>query len=587
MQSGHNGDRFGKAGLLSMAKQAPTPSNTIEDILFKEGLITADQLSAVKLESINSGQSVDKLLIQHNIVPADQVTQAKAQLLNVPFIKLEGKAIGADVLNLIPEPAARRYRIIPFEKRADELWVAMADPLDIQIIQFIEKRSGKRIKPYLALTEDILKAIGDQYSQNLTTEVTSALKEVQSAKGEEILIGGPEIIREAPVSNIVSQLLEYAVKTRSSDIHIEPQEDRTRVRYRIDGILHEKILLPKGVHDAVISRVKILSNLKIDEKRLPQDGRFTFSFGPNEVDLRVSTVPTVFGEKVVLRLLPKSSGAPTLLELGLRGASLKSFESQLLRTHGIILVCGPTGSGKTTTLYSVLTKISTTRVNVVTIEDPVEYQIPGVNQVQVNPQVGLTFASALRSFLRQDPNIIMVGEVRDTETAELAIQAALTGHQVFSTVHTNSAAGAPPRLLDMGVEPFLLTSALNAVLGQRVVRKICPKCKVSFEAAPEVLENIKAVLGKLVPQSVQANLKLYKGAGCNFCGQTGYLGRTGIFEALVMTDPISKLVLEHASSNSIERQAIAEGMITMKQDGYLKVLEGVTTMEEVLRVAQD
>lgn len=570
-----------------MANQSAQQSIAIEDILFKQGLITADQLSAVKLESINSGQSIDKLLVQHNIVSADKVTEAKAQLLNVPFIKLEGKAIGADVLNLIPEPAARRYRIIPFEKSGDELWVAMADPLDIQIIQFIEKRSGKRVKPYLALPEDVLKAIGDQYSQNLTTEVTSALKEVQAVKPEEILEGGPEIIREAPVSNIVSQLMEYAVKTRSSDIHIEPQEDRTRVRYRIDGILHEKILLPKGVHDAVISRIKILSNLKIDEKRLPQDGRFTFSFGSDQVDLRVSTVPTVFGEKVVLRLLPKSSAAPTLLELGLRGVSLKSFESQLLRTHGVILVCGPTGSGKTTTLYSVLTRISKTSVNVVTIEDPVEYQISGVNQVQVNPQVGLTFASALRSFLRQDPNIIMVGEVRDTETADLAIQAALTGHQVFSTIHTNSAAGAPPRLLDMGVEPFLLTSALNAVLGQRVVRKICPKCRIDFDASPEVLENIKVVLGKLTPQAAKSGLKLYKGKGCAFCGQTGYLGRVGIFEALVMTDALSKLVLEHASSGAIEEKAIEEGMITMKQDGYLKVLEGITTMEEVLRVAQD
>lgn len=570
-----------------MANQTAQQSITIEDILFKEGLISKDQLAAVKLESINSGQSIDQILIQHNLVPADKITQAKARLLNVPFIKLEGKAIPADILNLIPEPAARRYIIIPFEKSGDELYVAMADPLDIQISQFIEKRSGKRVKPFLAIAEDILKSIGDQYSQNLTTEVTSALKEVQSVKPEEEMEAGPEIIREAPVSNIVSQLMEYAIKVRASDIHIEPQTDRTRVRYRIDGILHEKVLLPKGVHDAVISRIKILSNLKIDEKRLPQDGRFTFSYGDNVVDLRISTVPTVFGEKVVMRLLPKSSGAPSLLELGLRGISLKNLEQQLLRAHGIILVCGPTGSGKTTTLYSVLSKISTTRVNVVTVEDPVEYQISGVNQVQVNPQVGLTFASALRSFLRQDPNIIMVGEVRDTETAELAIQAALTGHQVFSTVHTNSASGAPPRLLDMGVEPFLLVSSLNATVGQRVVRKICPKCRVEFMATPEVLESIKLVLGKLLPQSVKNNVSLYKGQGCNVCAHTGYLGRIGIFEVLVMNELISKLVLEHASSSAIEEQAVENGMVTMKQDGFLKVLEGITTLEEVLRVAQD
>ena len=465
----------------------------------------------------------------------------------------------ADVLNLIPEPVAKRYKLIPFDKKGNLLQVAMADPLDLQVIQFIEKKSGMMIQPVMALPEDILKAINDQYSQNLTTEVTSALKEVEEVKPEAEESDGPEIIREAPVTNIVNQLLEYAVKSRSSDIHIEPQEDHTRIRYRIDGILHEKILLPKGVHDALISRIKILSTLKIDEKRLPQDGRFTYSFGKEEIDLRVSTIPTVHGEKVVMRLLPKSVAAPSLAELGLRGVSLKNFETQLLRTHGIILVCGPTGSGKTTTLYSVLSKISTTRVNVVTVEDPVEYQIPGVNQIQVNPAVGVTFASALRSFLRQDPNIIMVGEIRDNETTDLAIQAALTGHQVFSSIHTNSAAGSLPRLLDMGAEPFLIASS------------------------------VRTVLGKLLPASalVDGAVKLYKGQGCSFCNQVGFLGRLGIFEVLVVGDKISRMILDRASSGEIEMASIEAGMVTMKQDGYLKVLEGITTLEEVLRVAQD
>lgn len=573
----------------------PTVSQTaLEDILFNQGLLTSDQLSSIKLESLNSGQTVEKILLARSVVPVDKITQAKAQILNVPYIKLEGKAIAADILNLIPEPAARRYNIIPFEKKGEELWVAMADPLDIQISQFIEKRAGLRVKPFLAQEQDILKAISDQYSQNLTTDVTSALKQVESVRPEQELQAGPEIIREAPVSNIIDQLLEYAIKSRASDIHIEPQDDRTRVRYRIDGILQEKILLPKGVHDALVSRIKILSVLKIDERRLPQDGRFTFTFGQNTVDIRVSTVPTVFGEKVVLRLLPKSTAAPTLLELGLRGSSLKNLETQLLRPHGIILICGPTGSGKTTTLYSILSKVSSTKVNVVTIEDPVEYQIPGVNQVQANSQIGLTFASALRSFLRQDPNIIMVGEIRDTETADLAIQASLTGHQVFSTVHTNSASGAPPRLLDMGAEPFLLTSALNAVVGQRVVRKICSHCRIEFVAPAEVVENIKSVLGKFLPTGSSAavnpdkiGVKLFKGKGCSFCGETGYLGRVGIFEVLTVTEAIVKLILERSSASSIEEAAVHSGMITMKQDGYLKVLEGVTTMEEVLRVAQD
>lgn len=558
-------------------------SQTVEDMLFKQGLITRDQLSSIKLESINTGQSSEKIISEHNLVPADKLAAARAVLLNVGFVKLEGRAIPTDILNFLPEAVARRYNLIPFDRQEGQLLVAMSDPLDLQVIQFIEKRSGMRIKPYLALPEDIIKAISDQYAQNLTTEVTSALKEVSNLKGEDVA-EKPEIIREAPVSNIVSQLLEYAIKVRASDVHIEPEEDRTRVRYRIDGILHEKIILPKGVHDALISRIKILAVLKIDERRLPQDGRFTFTFGGRVVDLRVSTVPTVFGEKVVMRLLPKSGGAPSLIELGLRGLSLKNFESQLLRSHGIFLICGPTGSGKTTTLYSILSKVSTTRVNVLTIEDPVEYQIPGVNQVQVNPQIGLTFASALRSFLRQDPNVMMVGEIRDSETADLAIQAALTGHQVFSSLHTNTAAGSLPRLLDMGAEPFLLSSSINAVVGQRVVRKICTYCKVEISVPPEILENIKQVLGKLMPT---AQVKFYKGEGCNSCSHGGYLGRTGIFEVLVVSSKIAKQILERSTSQQIEETAVLEGMITMKQDGYLKVLEGITTMEEVLRVAQD
>lgn len=563
-------------------------AQTVEDILFRQGLLTADQLSSIKLESINTGQSTDKIIFEHNLAPAEKIAGARAMLLNVPFVKLEGKAISTEVLNFIPEPVARRYILIPFDRLSNELHVAMVDPLDLQVIQFIEKKSGMSIKPFLGLADDINKAIGEQYAQNLTTDVTSALKEVAP---EKIVLSGdekPEVIKEAPVANIVSQLIEYAIKTRASDIHIEPEEEKTRVRFRIDGILHEKIILPRGVHDAVISRIKILAVLKIDEKRLPQDGRFTYTYGNKEVDLRISTVPTVFGEKVVMRLLPKSAAAPTLTELGLRGLALKNLDTQLTRPHGIILVCGPTGSGKTTTLYSVLTKISKTAVNVVTIEDPVEYQIPGVNQVQANPQIGLTFASALRSFLRQDPNIIMVGEVRDTETADLAIQAALTGHQVFSTLHTNTAAGALPRLLDMGAEPFLLASTVNAIIGQRVVRKICPYCKVQYDAPPEVTENIKQVLGRLMPQAAQQGLlKLYKGQGCEQCNKVGYLGRVGIFEVLVVDEKISRQILEHSTSQDIENTAVSEGMVTLKQDGYLKMVEGITTMEEVLRVAQD
>ncbi len=558
----------------------------IEDILLQQGILKPEQVSAIKLESINSGQSTDQIIAEHNFASQEQIAKAKAQLLGVPFVKIEGRAISPEVLNMIPEPVARRYKLIPFEKDGSTLKVAMADPLDLQVTQFIEKKSGMRIARFAALTDDILKAIAEQYSQNLTTEVVSALKEVSlsGTQEQQTSLDRAEVIREAPVANIVTQLMDYAAKTKASDIHIEPEETQTRVRYRIDGILHEKVILPKKVHDAVVSRIKILATLKIDERRLPQDGRFTIHFGNDDIDLRVSTLPTVFGEKVVLRLLPKSQKPPTLQELGFRASALKNLETQMLRAHGIILVCGPTGSGKTTTLYSALSKISTTRINILTIEDPVEYQIAGANQVQVNPAIGLTFASALRSFLRQDPNVILIGEIRDTETAELAIQAALTGHQVFSTLHTNSAAGALPRLLDMGAEPFLLASAINAVEGQRILRRLCQYCKTPYTPPREVIDSITHVLGNLLPKK---EIQLFKPRGCDKCGNQGYFGRSGIFEVLVVTEKIMRLILSRASTAEIEKQAVEEGMITLKQDGYLKALEGETSLEEVLRVAQD
>lgn len=566
---------------------AQTAQLGIEDILFKQGLLNANQLSSLKLESLNSGLSVEQIIQQHQLVPLPKIYAARAQLLGVSYINLEGKAVSSEVLDLIPEAVARRYHLMPFDKKGDKLFVAMADPLDLQVIQFIEKKSGLFVKPYLAAPEDILKAVADQYAQNLSTEVSSALQEVSALQKrvEPIPEEKAEVIREAPVANIITQLLEYAVKSRASDIHVEPLEDKTRVRYRIDGILHEKIILPRRVHDALVSRIKILSNLKIEEKRLPQDGRFSYSTGKEVFDLRISTVPTIYGEKVVLRLLPKSTIAPALPDLGLRGSALKILEMQVTRPHGVILICGPTGSGKTTTLYSILTRLSTAKVNVLTIEDPVEYQIPGANQVQANPQIGLTFASALRSFLRQDPNIMLVGEIRDTETSDLAIQAALTGHQVFSTLHTNSASGALPRLLDMGMEPFLLASTINGVVGQRILRRICPRCRTAFTPPPEVADNIRRVLGRLILPSRE--IKLFKGTGCNECGHVGYSGRVGIFEVLAVSPKIMQLILQRAAAQEIEKVAVEEGMVTLKQDGYMKALESITTLEEVLRVAED
>lgn len=564
----------------------PNPAQFgIEDVLLTQGLLTQAQVTSLKQTAQTSGHPTEVIISQQKLVPTAKIAAAKAQILGVPFISLQGKTIAPEVLNYVPEPMAKRYHILPFEKKGNQIFLAMLDPLDLQVIQFIEKKSNVAVKPYLALQDEIDRAINDTYTANFTSEVASALKDVSAFQNVPEAEDKAEVLHEAPVANITTQLLEYAVKAKASDIHIEPQEDKTRVRYRIDGILHEKVILPRGVHDALISRIKILSSLKIEEKRLPQDGRFSYTSGKSVYDLRISTIPTVYGEKVVMRLLPKSTTPPTLQDLGLRGTALKNLEFQITRTHGIIIVCGPTGSGKTTTLYSILTKVSTTRVNVLTVEDPVEYQIAGANQVQVNPTIGLTFASALRSFLRQDPNVILVGEIRDTETADLAIQAALTGHEVFSTLHTNSASGVLPRLLDMGAEPFLLASSINCSVGQRILRKICQHCRTPLNPPVEVLANIKKILGPLYPTSKAVSL--FKGAGCTECGNTGYSGRVGIYEVLPISGPVMKLILQRASSAEIEHQAVEEGMITLKQDGYLKALEGITTLEEVLRVAED
>jgi type II secretory ATPase GspE/PulE/Tfp pilus assembly ATPase PilB-like protein len=362
-------------------------------------------------------------------------------------------------------------------------------------------------------------------------------------------------------------------------------EKSTRVRYRIDGILQEKLTTPRELHDALVSRIKILSGMKIDERRIPQDGRFNFKNTDQEVDLRVSTLPTTWGEKIVIRLLKKSGGIPDLPELGLRGRALKNLGDSILRPHGIIIICGPTGSGKTTTLYSIISRLNTQKVNIMTLEDPVEYKIAGVNQVQINPGVGLTFASGLRSFLRQDPNIILVGEIRDHETADLAIQASLTGHLVFATLHTNDAAGALPRLLDMGVEPFLLASSITAILAQRVLRKIDEKNITSYTPEAPVMADIRANLGALMPKDFDGQLK--RGVPTPENNNSGYKGRVAIFEVLPVTEKVARLILERAPASELDKEARAEGMMSMKQDGYLKVVEGVTTIEEVLRVAQE
>jgi len=576
----------------NLSPQSLGENQTLSDILLSEKQITKEQYDDVKVKSASKGVSEDTIIESLSIVTPDKLAEAKAKLLNIPFITLDASSFSPQALGYISRAVAERFELIPFafDEKTQTLSVAMSNPVDLESVTFVREKTGLNIKTFASAPSDVEKAINEQYRQEIVGEVGAALRETeQEGKVKTIDTSQiAQIIKEAPIAKIVSTILEYAVTSRASDIHIEPQEDRVRVRYRIDGILYDRLSLPKSVQEAVISRIKILSEMKIDEHRTPQDGRFNFKVEDKEVDLRISVLPTSFGEKIVMRLLRKSGGVPSLQDLGLSGASLRNLETAMLRPHGIIIVVGPTGSGKTTTLYSVLSKLNTTRVNIMTLEDPIEYQMAGINQVQINPAVGLTFADGLRAFLRQDPNIILVGEIRDQETTELAIQAALTGHLVFSTLHTSNAAGALPRLLDLGAESFLLASTMNAILGQRIVRKICGSCKVDYVPPGQLVEEMKVVLGKYYPGEKDGKpVKFFKGKGCAECGDSGYLGRIGIFETLTISEKVSSLVLQRADSGTIEKEAIEEGMITMKQDGYLKVLQGVTSVEEVLRVAQE
>lgn len=568
----------------------------LADVLVDKGLIDVAKAEEINLQQVKTGESEEEIIKSLRILSDADFAKYKAEFIRVPFVDLDNTGFSPEALSLVPQSVAEKYHLVPYRMMPKEktLYVAMANPLDLETVEFLEKKTSMKIKTAMSAEAQIDSFIREKYEreQGITSEVSKALDE---QKVDEIKVESDNmkaVSAEAPIARIVTTILEYAVRSRASDVHIEPLEENVRVRYRIDGILQEKYILPRNVLEAVVSRIKILANLKIDEKRIPQDGRFNFTVDGNEVDLRISTLPVSYGEKVVMRLLRKSSKVPTLPELGLRGLALKNLTEAIERPHGIILVVGPTGSGKTTTLYSVLDKVATSKVNVVTIEDPVEYQMKGVNQVQVNVQAGLTFASALRSFLRQDPNIMMVGEIRDTETAELAINAALTGHLVFSTLHTNDAAGAPPRLMDMGVEPFLLTSALTCVVAQRVLRKICPNCRQDMEIPADKEAELKNTLGPIYNmiedkwKKEGKKLMMPKIVGCDKCNNTGYLGRIAIYEVMPITEKISKLVVEKASAADIQKEAVVEGMLTMKQDGYVKVLEGVTSMDEVLRVAQ-
>jgi type IV pilus assembly protein PilB len=576
---------------------AVSPPQHFLDVLVNEGKITAEQASQIRSQQLQSNKSYEEILIADQLVTELEIIKAKSALNDIPFIRIAETSVSPEALNLVGEGVSQRYKVLPFayDKQSGVLKVAMENPLDLSATSFLRQKTGLKVEPYYAIPSELEKALNERYSQDISSEVTQALEQSDTTfdrQAQQTTPSRSEVVRDAPINRIVETVLEFAVKARASDIHIEPQVDRTRVRYRIDGILMEKLVLPKTVHDAVVSRIKILANLKIDERRLPQDGRFNYSNDGQEVDLRISTMPTIHGEKVVMRLLEKNAAVPSLEELGLYGLALRNVKDSIKVPRGIILVTGPTGSGKTTTLYSILHDINTPKVNIMTIEDPVEYQILGVSQVQVNTQAGLTFANGLRSFLRQDPDIIMVGEIRDSETAELAVQASLTGHLVFSTLHTSSASGALPRLLDMGAEPFLLSSTITMIMAQRVVRKINTEYREAYTPDQAVQEDVKQVLGDKYQQWCQQNNKdpnqmvLYRPSEKRPATDPDYLGRIGIFEVLPVTENISHLITKNAADDQIEKAALADGMMLMKQDGYLKALAGITTIEEVLRVAE-
>jgi type IV pilus assembly protein PilB len=583
----------------SAASAVTIGTQSLADVLVAKGLLTPEQVNALQVEQMNSGQTIDQIIEEKKYVTEEELTEARAELNNIPFVKIAETGISPEALKFLPEGVARRYRMLPFavNKQDSALSVAMADPLDLTAIDFAQQKTGMRIIAHYAMPSEVDRTIAERYAQSLSSEVTQALEETsqvaeQKKQQEDLSQLSGEVVRQAPIAKIVETVISFAVKARASDIHIEPQMTRTRVRYRIDGILTEKLILPKSVHDAVVSRIKILSMLKIDEKRIPQDGRFNFTTEGQEVDLRVSTLPTIHGEKIVLRLLKKNAVVPSMEELGLQGMALRRLQDAIKVPHGIILVTGPTGSGKTTTLYSVLHNVNTPKVNIMTLEDPVEYQMAGVNQVQINPTAGLTFASGLRSFLRQDPNVIMVGEIRDSETAELAVQASLTGHLVFSTLHTSSAAGALPRMLDMGAEPFLLASSMTLTMAQRIVRQINMEYREEYTPDRAVIEDFKKVLGDRFDAWCKQKGKtpdqvtLFRAKADRPQTEPEYKGRVGIFEVMMISDEIRKLILNSRPAGELEQVAQKEGMLLMKQDGYLKALEGITTIEEVLRVAE-
>jgi len=540
------------------------------------GVITKEQLKSAQDQSRISGISIDKALIKDNVISEEDLVRAIADELGVPYMDLKDYLIDTDTVTLIPEKLAREKNLIPLFKIGNILTIAMYDPQDIIAIDEVRFKTGMDVEVVLSTDTSIKYAIEQFYGVTGTMEeVLDAMDKQKITKISEDIDATAleELAQEAPVVKFVNLLIMEAVKNRASDVHVEPEEERLRVRFRIDGVLHEISSPSKHIQAAIVSRIKILSKLDIAEKRRPQDGQLQMRMENRNIDVRVSTFPTLYGENVVLRILDKGSIILELAQLGFTKDMLLIFKELISRPHGIFLVTGPTGSGKTTTLYAAIQALNSEEKNIITLEDPVEYHLPMIRQSQINVKAGLTFANGLRSILRQDPDVIMVGEIRDRETADISVQAALTGHLVFSTLHTNNASGTISRFLDMGVEPFLISSSLIGILAQRLVRVVCSKCKEQYTPIEKL-------------EGLDKNV-FYRGAGCKACNDTGYYGRIGIFELMIIDDKIKKLIVTKASSEEIEKAARENGMRTLREDGLLKIKNGITTQEEVLRVTSE
>lgn len=587
---------------------------TIEKLLERSGVATMEQIEALKKEGVRSRRPLQSLAVESKLTDEETLMQAFADYAHIPFIEIDPRGIPSDVLTKIPERIARQYLAILFKIDDDgTMHLAMDDPDDVQALDFIQKEIGENTVVHIATKENILSCL-EGYRGDVSDELKEVIDIQRENNSATSVVAEEDIAEDSPIAQTVNLLLEYAIRSEASDIHIEPRENFIQIRYRVDGVLREVNQLPKNVLGALVSRIKILSSLKIDERRVPQDGRFKINLGGKQYAFRVSTLPISDGEKVVMRILNESSQAITLDMLGYWGKSLATMNEALTEPDGMVLVTGPTGSGKSTSLFSVLTRMNTPDVNISTIEDPVEYKIPGVNQTQTNVKAGMTFATGLRALLRQDPNIIMVGEIRDAETANLAVQAALTGHLVFSTLHTNNAATTLPRLLDMDIEPFLIASTVKAVVGQRLVRKLCMVCRQKYAPSTEEIQAISHLFSlsedknfkyihELEKEAKDQNVggemelgssedtivSLWKASpeGCKECNHSGYKGRIGIYEVLGNSIPIQKLITSNATSNQIQDQAVSEGMITMQTDGLVKALRGNTTIEEVLKATKE